>query len=293
MKLIGLLIVRNEAWCLRTTLEAIRWVDAICILIHASTDKTQEVVERFARVTLSRRAEGDATWPDIEWHIEESPSWDEATYRARLLRTGRDMGGTHFAIIDGDELLTANAARAIRDKAASLAPGDCLRLPWLQCWRGLDAYRSDDSTFGRAFAPVVFADAPHLSYSPDGDGYQLHTRAPRGVRPVEFGRHGDGGLLHLQHANWRRLISKQLWYELTETLRWGAVRARYIDACNETGLQTTPIPADWWPADKSLIDLAAEPWQVAECRRLVAEHGVSRFADCKVLPLAIAEGIVI
>lgn len=280
MKLIGLFILRNEAWCLRATLAAAaKWLDGMAIMVHASTDATARIACCYQ---TGRAMPGDCA--EVRHWIEPSPAWDEATYRSALLAEGRCMGGTHFAIIDGDEMLTANLVPHIRTSAEALDPGQLIRLPWLNCWRGLDAYRSDASPFGRAYAPVVFADAPHLSYSPEADGYQLHTRAPRGVRAMELGRHADGGLLHLQHANWRRLCAKQALYQMDEVLRWpgrrpaGEIARTYRPAVDETGLETTAIPADWWPVDRAAIDLEAAAWQEAEVARLLALHGREHFA---------------
>ena len=280
MKLIGLLIARNEAWSLPAHLMAASaYLDGLVVLCHACTEDTTE------KIVYEHRDK----FP-VSVLTESNPGWYEATYRTRLLTAGRRvMGGTHFTILDADEMLTAGVAKEIRTITLSLNPGQCLRLPWLHCWRSLDCYRTDASPFGRATAPAVFCDSHRLSYSPDADGYELHTRTPRGAQAIE--ENVAGGIIHLQHANWRRLLAKQLLYEMNEVLQFGKVRGNYIGTCYENGLQTTPIPAEWWPIDKSTIDMAAEPWQIAECRRLIGIYGTDRFHQCKVLPLAGAAGL--
>jgi hypothetical protein len=70
------------------------------------------------------------------------------------------------------------------------------------------------------------------------------------------------GVLHLQHANWARVVAKQKRYTEDELRRWGKVRANYAAATDETGLELKPIPKEWWPVDPALVDLEAVAWQV-------------------------------
>lgn len=258
MTLIGLIPVRNEAWIVGFSARAaLRWCDALLFLNHASTDDTTA-----ALASVPGR---------VEVIHESGQDWNEADYRQRLLVTARDMGGTHFALIDADEVLTANLLDCIRPMISALTPGECLRLPWICLWRSMSAYRSDNSKFGRARAPVAFADAPGLSHKAGAGGYQIHTRAPNGVRFSDQLDREDGGLLHFQHAEWQRLLAKQALYKMTERLRWGRsvddINKTYDGTVSEDGLQTTELPAQWC-YDSRWIIRDREPWQAAECRRL-------------------------
>ncbi len=259
MKLIALMPVRNEAWCVRFTIRAMfRWCDSAIVLDHASTDETPEVLAELGkefgdRLTVLR---------------EECPDWNEAFFRQRLLDAGRAAGGTHGAIVDCDEVLTGNLLPDIRSMAETLKPGHCIHLPWFCLWRSLDQYRCDDSPFGRAFAPVIFRDAPGLSHRPGPDGYQLHTREPRGCNAIRVDirkdRNGQG-LMHLQHVNWRRVMAKQTWYREVDQVRWGRsavdVARRYGPTTDEAGLELRDVPEEWWIAygDRN-IDVDAA-WQ--------------------------------
>lgn len=267
MKIIGTMIARNEAWVLPASIPAaLQWCDEVWLLMHTSSihEKTDDTIllgEQFSHDYAGR----------FHFDIVTTPEWDEALIRGIALAKAREREATHIAIIDADEVLTAPSMGNIKTAAGCLAPGDLLRLPWIHCWRSLDQYRCDDSPFGRARVPFLFAAAPHLSYSPDKDGYQLHKRFPRGVHVMETWEHDAGlGVLHMQHARWERVVAKQLLYAETERRRWGKVRANYRDAVDETGLITRPIPAEWWPVDRSLVDLKAEAWQEAAMREVVA-----------------------
>ena len=91
--------------------------------------------------------------------------------------------------------------------------------------------------------------------------------------------------MHLQRANWRRAVARQDLYRMQETLRWpdqdrSAVNLEYAGSLDESGAALHPVPAAWWAydgLDRGAIDLAAEPWEAADCARLLARHGRGAF----------------
>jgi hypothetical protein len=130
---------------------------------------------------------------------------------------------------------------------------------------------------------MLVCDAPSLSHRAIG-GYQLHTRIPGPHRVVDWLDRADGGVLHFQHAEWRRLLAKQLLYQMTEVLRYCRIHANYAGTCDETGLATAPVQSAWVDADAmAYIRRGAEPWQQAEVNRLLAKYGRERFAACSLL----------
>lgn len=285
MKLISLTLARNEDWILGVSARmALRWCDELVILDHSSTDRTPAIIEGLAAQNPGR----------VHRLAAAGSRWEEMVNRQATLDEGRRRGGTHFAIADCDELLTANLLPQIRDWIAALAPGRCLELPMVPCWRSLDQYRDDDSVWSRARITLAFCDRPGLAWRPP-DGYQHHHRAPWGAagsRPAPVAR-GAGGVMHLQFAHWPRLTAKHAWYKVTEQIRWPGRRSvaeldrMYSQALDERGLRLSPVPPEWWiPEDRAAIDLASEPWQAAEARRLVAEHGRERFAGLDLFGVA-------
>lgn len=276
MKLIGLCVVRNESWCLRTTMAAaLQYLDHLVVLDHASTDDTGTIITSFCTY-----------YPDQITRLHEAdPAWNEATYRQRLLDIGRGLGGTHFVVIDADEILTANLVPCIRQFASSLIPGQAGLFPWIHLWRSLTKFRVDDSPFGakNALCKFMFADCqdPAPRYVAD-DGYQLHCRLPSICKPsppslMRTMKIDSGGVLHLQHANWERVCWKQLWYQMTEKLRWGKIRANYSGTCSEKGLQLADVPTEWFYGSlknlMSHLELDKEPWHKKECLRLRKQFG--------------------
>lgn len=264
MKLVSLTISRNSAWVIRATItHALRYCDSAVVLLHASTDETLSILRRFdERLTIAKL---------------EDPQWNEMEHRQTTLNIGRELGGTHFVVIDDDEILTNNLRNKIRDWAEQIPPRACLHLPLLSCWRSLDRYRSDQgNTFSMAYKTVLFADAPGVNWQPKGK-YQHHHTAPYGTEMLRWLRHDLGGYLHLQHANWDRLVTKQTWYMCMELSRWNKINADYRRTMDEEGLQTLPVPAEWWSKERNYIALAQPSWHAADIKRMVAERGARFF----------------
>jgi len=97
-KIIGLLPARNEEGRIEFSIKALsRFTDAIVFLDDCSNDNTVQVVKH---LSAECRIE----------EIIEKETWyrDEPGDRNRLLAAGRDLGGTHFIVIDADKAFTAN-----------------------------------------------------------------------------------------------------------------------------------------------------------------------------------------
>ncbi|MEL7474141.1 MAG: glycosyltransferase, partial [Planctomycetota bacterium] len=185
-KLVGLMKVRNEQWVLGLSLPAaLRCLDEVVIVDHCSTDRTPEIIDRVA-----------SQHPDrvhaLRW---SDPAWAEAAIMQALLERGREIGGTHFVILDADEVISGNVAKQLEELVAPLKPAEGLALPWLAMWNAIDRYRDDDSEWTDNLMLFAFADDERLSFQPAGDGYDIHQRNParlRGMRkPIRRG--SDGG----------------------------------------------------------------------------------------------------
>lgn len=280
MKLTALTCVRNEQWVLEASLPAaLELVDEVVVLDHNSTDATPDIVAQCARDFPGRVHA-------VGW---DGSTWNETAIRQRTLDEARARGATHLFVLDADEILTANTVQTVRTAIGSLAPGECLELPWLAMWRSLDAFRHDDSVWSSNYHVFAFADAPRVRYAALDDGYDLHMRAPRGlvrppVRPITSPL--DGGLMHLQFAHRRRLIAKHAWYKMTERVRFphkpvAEIDAMYNQAMDESGLRTAPVPATWWAPYAGLrarIDLGDTPWHERAAMDLWRAHGGDCFA---------------
>jgi len=283
MKIVGLMLARNEEWVIGTSLRAaLLWCDEVVVLDHASTDATPRIVTAVAKESGGRVH---------SLHRPDVGVWEEMAHRQATLDEGRRVGGTHFAIVDADEVLSANLIPVIRACYDDLMPGDLLELPMVPCWRSCFGHRVDDCVWTNCSWTHGFADDLLMGWRPV-EGYHYHHRAPIGAgpahRPLPIGTMENGGVLHLQFAPWDRLTAKHAWYKMMETVRYPGRRTAaelnhmYGKALNERGLRTKPCVASWWggyPEDviAPLLEPGGAPWQADECRRMMREHGAHAF----------------
>ncbi|MGW2370640.1 glycosyltransferase family 2 protein [Streptomyces sp. NPDC001667] len=283
VKIVGCMLVRNEEWVLGCSLRAaLQWCDAVVVMDHASTDATPRILEQ-VREEVGRDRVVVESWADAS-------RWDEMTQRQRLLVLARKIGGTHFALIDADEILTANFLPHVRDWVGALAPGQVLDMPQVPVWRDLDHYRDDESNWCHSTISIAVADRRGIFWAPaDGDAYQHHHRQPRGTRdgvmPTWILSPGSGGMMHLQFAAPNRLLWKHRAYKLFEMLRWpdrqsvAELDAKYSGALDERGMVLSEVPACWWDGyRRELIDPAHDTWWAAECERMWRENNPETFA---------------
>lgn len=280
MKLIGLMPVRNESWVLGLSLRAaLKWCDEVVVMDHASSDNSLAIAEavqmesRKARVAISTEAD---------------PKWDEMTHRQWMLDAARRLGATHIAIIDADEVLTANIVPHVRIWVEKCKPGAMLELPGYNLRRGIDQYHAN-GLWGERWFSTAFLDHPLLHWRGD----KFHSRAPAGSHWIPYRPlgHGYGGTLHLWGASERRLRAKHSLYKISERLRWpnkpvAKIEHMYSQCINGNPPHDKPedwrlkaAPSHWWhPELMKYLDVDAEPWQEAECARLIAEYGREYFA---------------
>lgn len=271
---------RNSEWSIGLTARAVlRWADSLVILNHASTDRTGEIAYEIVQEHPGRVVLLD----------DPDPLWAEMEHRQRCLDAARRLGADAIAIIDDDELVSGNLLPRIRACFEILRPDQILELSWLCCWRSVDQYRNGDaSVWSRNWVSTGFRDAPDLCWHNEHDGYCFHHRHPRPrhlqyFRPIQ--RH-EGGLLHFQHASWRRLLAKQALYQMIEVIRWPGrkapeqIAAMYAGTVEEFGLSRSSVPAEWYePYQDIMHHLRADdpPWQELQCQRFMEQYGSEKF----------------
>jgi hypothetical protein len=299
MKLVGLMPVRNEAWCLGLSLRvALMWCDEVVVLLHDCADGSRDIVV-------------DACCDDSEPRsrikiVEKYGEWNEMEHRQSMLEVAREMNATHVAIIDADEVLTGNLlesmsgiqGRALKCAIEMQNPGQILHLPLYNLRGSITRYHTN-GIWGDRWLSVAFADDPALAWTGD----RFHAREPQGrpLRPYRPIAQGAGGVMHLWGASDRRLRAKHALYKITERLRWPNKPVKLIDG--QYNLWRSPddcmamypgwpdpwgtpwtfreTPSEWRQPYAHLmkyLDVDAEPWQEAECRKLIAKHGRGVFA---------------
>jgi len=284
MKLVGLMPVRNESWCLGLTARvALQWCNDLVIFDHASTDASIDIELDIAHEYAGR----------VTIICETNPLWDEMRHRQTMLETARARGATHIAIIDADELLTGNLLGQIRNYMELLPRMSILQLPGYNLRNSMMAYHSN-GIWGDRWFSCGFVDDPALHWAGD----RFHSREPhgfqlRGINPVD---QGYGGIMHLWGVSERRLKAKHALYKITERLRWPQKPVEEIDreyswaihGDSRNRAYGTPaswgyakVPDSWWQPYEGLLkhlDINSAPWQQGECRRLIDEYGPEPFS---------------
>ncbi len=278
MKITAIMPVRNEAWVLGLSARALLlFCDELIIFNHFSSDRTLDILHEI---------QGEDK--RLVYFTGTDPVWKEMEHRQRLLQSARERGATHIVTIDADEMVCANMVHEMREVVLNMPPGRILQLPWIQLRGGIDRYIST-GMWANNRASTAFPDRPDLHWAAQ-NGYDHHHRHPMGTAPLAPWQGlmwKNCGLMHLQMMSERRLLAKHAWYKMMERIRWPEKPVKTIDDMYSLTVRecqsasTSAAPESWWepyfPLMKHL-DLDAEPWQIAEVKRLWAEHGAAKFA---------------
>ena len=276
-KIVGLIPVRNEQHLIGQCLKALsRYTDAMVVLDDASDDHTLEEVKAHAK----------------EYNVEriiEKKQWyrDEPGDRNAMLQAGREIGGTHFIVMDADEMFTANCADNyfLRSRILELKSGDRLLLNWIQLWRSVSQYRFDNSVWTWNYKDFIFADDGACSYQSD---FINTRRTPGNLSGANKKIEGyEYGVMHFQFVNWRNLLIKQAWYRCLEHIRnpqkpISEINTLYAPACDETNIHVEKAPNYWfnnYDFFNAEIFNTPEVWREKQILLWFQLHGKDFFAD--------------
>lgn len=274
-KLIGLVPVKNEQDQIKQCLYALsHFVDEIVVLDDASTDRTVEVIEE-----IKDEVKVGKIIKKTEWFR------DEPGDKNKLLQAGRELGGTHFILLDADEALTSNLLDSdfLRKAIFNLKKGDRMYLTWIQFWRSPKMYRFDDSIWTNQIGDFIFCDDGVASYSSEF----IHTsRSPNNLKGKVYKLSGyNFGVMHFQFVNWDNLLLKQEWYRCLEKIRIpekkvSEINQRYQHACSENNLNRKQAPSDWFNRYKHFDhEVYTKPnmWRVEMMKDWYSKYGKDYF----------------
>src|SRR3990167_11481749 len=221
-KIVGLMQIYNEQAIIAQALKALSlYTDAIIVLDDASDDRTVDVVQSLASSCNVEKI--------IKNKVNSRLAGTEGNNYQQLLEAGRLIGGTHFMVIDADELLSANCAKDnfLRRIILRLNPGDKLKLNIVHYWKNLDQYRI---YFDEKMKYLIFCDDGQCSFK------SIFLHVPR----VPFDLAGGASLelvndsyclLHFAYVNWDNVLLKQIWYRCLERIRNPSKSADEINYC--------------------------------------------------------------
>lgn len=257
--------VRNEAWILERFLRrAATWADHIIVADQGSDDGSREIARGADRTTLIDNP---------------AASYDEGARQRLLLEAARRIPGRRLVVaLDADEALSPNVVSSPEWDDLRRAPeGTVGRFDWVNllpdlatCWipaRGIPFAYLDDG-------------APHA-------GERIHSTrlpAPESARVVDL---REVKVLHYQYVAWRRMKSKQRWYQCWEALHHPDKRPiqiyrQYHRMDAFLASEVEPVDRSWLGGEEAGgLSMAVDqeehyPWD-AEVLDWIAEHGPSRF----------------
>lgn len=275
-KIIGLVPARNEAAIISQCMKALAlYTDAIVYLDDASDDDSVQIVQSLAQECHIKKIITKKTWYR-----------DEPGDRNTLLNAGRELGGTHFIVLDADEIFTSNCLdnNFLRNKILALNPGERLQMAWIQLWRSIGKYRFDGSVWTHNYKDFVFCDDKKSSYSSEF----IHTsRVPKTAGNVHRIEGYCWGVIHFQWVNWNNVSIKQSWYRCLEHIRLPEksvqeINQRYAASIDEMNIGYENSPQEWFDRysffDQSCYDIP-DSWRKKQVLGWFKLYGVDYFKD--------------
>src|SRR5581483_4331962 len=256
-KIVGLVAVRNEEGIIKNCLKALSvYTDSIVVLDDASQDSTLSII-----LSLQKECK-------IE-HIITKDKWvrDEKGDKNALLYAGRAVGGTHFILIDADEMFTAQCAQDnwLRNKILALAPGQMIEFPMINLWGSTAHYRNDALCNPRQdkwnCIPGVLCDDGTCNYDsnpcwgPSGTMHVSRQPAKRkcnSFRSVIRLHDVNYGLIHFKSVNLEEVATKKVWYMCLEYIKSGDpdkinafYNAEFKGMVDTTDITLESVPNSW------------------------------------------------
>jgi len=277
-KIIGLVPVKNEELHIENCLRALALItDGIIVLDDHSDDETVNIIKSLLN---------DCSILEII----EKDNWfrDEPGDRNLLLKAGRNHGGTHFIVLDADEIFTGNCLDndLLKHAIYCMEPGDKFIFTWIQLWRSCSKFRFDNSVWTWNMKAFIFCDDGECYYESEF----IHTgRTPANLEGTYyFFKTYDYGLMHFQFVNWHNLLVKQAWYRMLELIRQPdksitEINIKYFPSKNESGLSLQNSPyiwfeaySDWFKPSKLAIN---ETWRTTQIQDWFEEYGIDYFKN--------------
>ncbi len=257
--------VRNQAWILERFLRCTSlWADRIIIADQGSTDGSREIAAAFEKVEL----------------LDNSASeYDEAGRQRLLIDAARRIPGPRLIVaLDADEILTANWFRS-PEWASMLrrAPGTVVWFRRIEIYPDMQHCWVPDWEWAWGF---IDDGSPHA-------GLPIHSpRVPNPDGAPSLAMR-DIQVLHYASTDWRRLKSRQRWYQMFETLnrppRRPAKTYRHYHQVDDPPEGRRPLERRWFEHyERQGIDMTSihrdgrYEWD-RRVLKLMVEHGPTRF----------------
>ncbi len=238
MKIIALLMVKNESWILPTYLSGMKdLADEVIAIDDGSTDDTKHILQNAGAIVL----ENHEVWKS---------GTPEFSMRQRLLEEGRKRGGTHFICLDADEAFSLPFRQHGREIISQLKPGQKLLMQWMFLWKDPYIFIDDKrSLFKDNYKDLVFCDSQDLQHS----FAFMHVGRTPGLTTDQNSIRLEpqtGACLHFTFVNWNRCMLKQAWCRCSDLIhepgRYVKINNKYYFPEKNPGFKFSPIPKEWF-----------------------------------------------
>jgi hypothetical protein len=199
MKVIGLMITKDEEWIIESSLRVLsKFVDEI-IILDDSSDTTVDKIRKLQIDDDEIYLYFQREFPKLKCYCD---------YRQKLLEIGRKHDGTHFVVLDADEMFPEYAMYDFRDDIKKLEPGVAYQ------YEVMDFYGSPfeyvpGGNIGPNLIDAVFCDDGEMQY----DYLPIHEKRT----PVKrYQRHYGYPLLHYGYLSLIKMYRKRTYYKLME-----------------------------------------------------------------------------
>lgn len=276
-RIIALLAFRNEAIFLPIFMTRIRGiVDEVLGYDDSSSDSSRKIFESYGGRIIE--------------NIPSKKTGIGATKEIRtlLLEEGRRRGGTHFVVLDADEIFVGSDNEKIRKRILQLKQAEKLICDWVMLGSSIGSFLNEKSVWQKRGKDFAFADSITLKYP--NDPFVHFARTP--INPEvenDFSKSEPNfAVLHLQFVNWELGQIKQCWYRLQETIRlrrnYTKVNQRYsftkevqspevlqffpiqikqeLDSLNFSEILTFPVSKSWYYNDIQDLIHSLPNWRI-------------------------------
>lgn len=277
MKIIALLPLKNESWILETYLGCMSKVaDEIIILDDNSTDDSVLIARRNPKVKIFFLAD----------YIQDGNYVDFSKRRQCLLDLGRKAGGTHFILLDADEIFSSNFIPIAKEKILSLLPGEKIFMPWVTLWKSTNEYIVGGSVWAMSYKDFIVCDSPEIFF----EKRFIHEDRTPGINkkiikiPVN-----QGVVLHFQFVDWNRNQLKQALYRCSELIEGTRdakrINISYAYTLDSDEIKVMPVFKEWIYNKDSIkyyITDTTNDWRFIELLKLFNKYGIEFFEPLQV-----------
>lgn len=277
MKKIVVMPVKNEAWIIEKTLQALSlWADNIIIADQNSTDGCLEIYKKFPKVIV----------------INNPANYHSSNVRKLLLEQARKVSvNSAIFSFDADEIPTVEILQPkFWQQVEKLPIGSAIEMQWVQLWRSAEQYRDDALVWSNSWKVFGFIDDPSMEYDNLNVINDHTSRVPQASLKNVI-RFSEPKVLHYQFTNWQRMLVKQVYYRIMELIKRQAgfwqtlkINLRYRITEDERGLVLKDVPETWVKDYElqgiSLKNLPAgqSSWFEQEIAELFNRYGVKKFS---------------